>query len=174
MRTLAVLLFVLLASAPAPAQEHVHGEPGPAPRAEPRADSVRGVGAVLRDEASALRAVRAAARSRDLDRLNRAVDEYAGAHGELRAVLAGEGLTEAGGSGVAGKVSAVARERLATLRGLADASPPAFAESIDVAIAAAERTLGVASELVGEGREDAAPPRRGGGCGSGRSGHGGH
>jgi|GEM_PF-2640517 hypothetical protein len=174
MRTPAILLFVLLVNASAPAQEHVHGEPGPAPRTEPPSASARGARALLRDEASALRAVRAAARSRDLDRLNRAVDEYAGVHRGLRAALVDADFTGDGGSGFAGKVSAAARESVANLRGLADASLPAFAESFDVAIAAAERTLGVASGVGGEGHDDAAPPRRGGGCGSGRSGHGEH
>lgn len=175
MRAPTILLTLLLASASAPAQEHVHGEPGPGSHAGPQPTSARSVREALHEEAPALRAVRAAVRSRDLDRLNRAVDAYVAVHRDLRVGLSGESSTGEGHAGVASQASAVSRESLATLRGLADATPPAFAESLDPAIAAAERTLGVASELDGgDSHGGVEPPRRSGGCGSRNKGHGGH
>lgn len=167
-----ILLSTVMVSLPALAQEHVHGDrgaPGETPSAEKPAGSLN---ATLRDEGSALRALRASVRSRERERVDRSVGDYVLVQNELRAGLRAGGDVE-GLVRDASRVQKVCRESLATLRGLADGAPPALGERVEEAIAAAERTLGTAAEV---GSDDAgSEPRSGrGGCGMGGSGHRGH
>lgn len=167
-----ILLSTVMMSLPALAQEHVHGDrgaPGETPSAEKPAGSLN---ATLRDEGSALRALRASVRSRERERVDRSVGDYVSVQNGLRAGLRAGGDDE-GLVRDASRVQKACRESLATLRGLADAAPPALGERIDEAIAAAERTLGTAAELAG-GDADSAPRTSRGGCGMGSSGHRGH
>jgi len=170
LRTL--LLSTAMLSLPAMAQEHVHGDPG-APGQTPSAERpAANLDVALRDERSALRALRASVRSRERERVDRSVGDYVSVQDELRAGLRAGGEDD-GLTRDASRVQKVCRESLATLRGLADAAPPALGELVDEAIAAAERTFGTAAELAGE--EAASEPRTSrGGCGMGSSGHRGH
>ncbi|MBK9372716.1 MAG: hypothetical protein IPN03_03010 [Holophagales bacterium] len=170
LRTL--LLSTAMLSLPAMAQEHVHGDPG-APGQTPSAERpAANLDVALRDERSALRALRASVRSRERERVDRSVGDYVSVQDELRAGLRAGGEDD-GRARDASRVQKVCRESLATLRGLADAAPPALGELVDEAIAAAERTFGTAAELAGE--EAASEPRTSrGGCGMGSSGHRGH
>lgn len=167
-----ILLSTAMVSLPAIAQEHVHGDrgaTGQTPSAEKPAASLD---AALRDEGSALRALRASVRSRERERVDRSVGDYVSVQNELRAGLRAGGDDE-GLVRDASRVQKTCRESLATLRGLADGAPPALGERVDEAIAAAERTLGTAAELAGED-VDSAPRTSRGGCGMGSSGHRGH
>lgn len=157
---------------PAMAQEHVHGDqgaPGQTPSAERPAANLD---VALRDERSALRALRASVRSRERERVDRSVGDYISVQDELRAGLRAGGEDD-GLARDASRVQKVCRESLATLRGLVDAAPSTLGERIDEAVAAAERTLGTAAELGGEDA-DSAPRSSRGGCGMGSSGHRGH
>jgi len=156
------------------AQEHVHGDPGAPGQAPPAERPVRDLDAALHDEGSALRALRASVRSRDRDRVDRSVGDYVSVQNGLRAGLRAGGEDDALARD-ASRIQKVCRESLATLRGLADAAPPALGERVDEAVAAAERTLGTAAELAGAGKDVDSPPKTSrGGCGMGSSGHRGH
>lgn len=157
---------------PAMAQEHVHGDRGATGQTPSAEKPVASLDAALRGEGSALRALRASVRSRERERVDRSVGDYVSVQNELRAGLRAGGDDE-GLVRDASRVQKACRESLATLRGLADAAPPALGERIDEAIAAAERTLGTAAELAGED-VDSAPRTSRGGCGMGSSGHRGH
>jgi hypothetical protein len=170
LRTL--LLSTTMVSLPAMAQEHVHGDRGAPGQASPAERPAANLDAALRDEGGALRALRASVRSRERERVDRSVGDYVSVQDELRAGLRAGGEDD-GRARDASRVQKVCRESLATLRGLADAAPPALGERIDEAIAAAERTFGIAAELAGEDA-DSAPRTSRGGCGMGSSGHRGH
>lgn len=166
-----ILLSTALVSFPATAQGHVHrdqGAPGQAPSAERPAGNLD---AVLRDEGSALRALRASVRSRERDRVDRSVGDYVSVQDELRAGLRAGGGDDGPARGAASRVRKVCRESLATLRGLADGAPPALGERVDEAIAAAKRTFGIAAEFAGDTTGSEAKPSRGG-CGMGGSSQG--
>lgn len=170
LRTL--LLSTAMVSLPVMAQEHVHGDRG-VPDQAPSADRpVRDLEAALRDEGSALRALRASIRSRERERVDRSVGDYVSVQDELRVGLRTGGGDETSARD-ASRIQKVCRESLATLRGLADGAPPALGERVDEAIAAAERTFGIAAELAGQ-EVDPAPRTSRGGCGMGSSGHRGH
>ena len=161
-----------MVSLPVMAQEHVHGDRG-VPDQAPLADRpVRDLEAALRDEGSALRALRASIRSRERERVDRSVGDYVSVQDELRVGLRSGGGDEARARD-ASRIQKVCRESLATLRGLADGAPPALGERVDEAIAAAERTFGTAAELASDDA-DSAPRTSRGGCGMGSSGHRGH
>lgn len=170
LRTL--LLSMAMVSLPAMAQEHVHGDRGASEEAPSAERPVRDLDAALRDEGSALRALRTSVRSRERDRVDRAVGDYVSVQDELRVGLRAGGGDEARARD-ASRIQKVCRESLATLRGLADGAPPALGERVDEAIAAAERTFGIAAELAGQ-EVDPAPRTSRGGCGMGSSGHRGH
>lgn len=159
-------------SLPAMAQEHVHGDPGAPGQTTSAERPAANLDVALRDERSALRALRASVRSRERERVDRSVGDYISVQDELRAGLRAGGEDD-GLARDASRVQKVCRESLATLRGLADAAPPALGERVDEAVAAAERTLGTAAELAGEDA-DSAPRTSRGGCGMGSSGHRGH
>lgn len=167
-----ILLSSALVSLPAAAQEHLHGDQGASGRT-PSAERPAGdLDAVLRDERSALKALRASVRSRERERVDRSVAEYVSVQDDLRAGLRAGGEDDRLARD-ASRVEKACRESLATLRGLADAAPTALGERVDDAVAAAERTLGTAAELAGE-EADSAPRTSRGGCGMGSSGHRGH
>lgn len=173
MRLLRTLfLSTAMLSLPAMAQEHVHGDRG-TPDQTPSAERpARDLDAALRDEGSALRALRASVRSRERDRVDRSVGDYVSVQEELRVGLRAGGGDE-GRAREASRAQKVCRESLATLRGLADGAPPALRALVDEAIAAAERTFGTAAELAGEEAASETRTSRGG-CGMGSSGHRGH
>lgn len=170
LRTL--LLSTAMVSLPAMAQEHVHGDRGVPDQAPSAERPVRDLDAALRDEGSALRALGASVRSRERDRVDRAVGDYVSVQDELRAGLRA-GSEDDALARDASRIQKVCRESLATLRGLADGAPPALGERVDEAIAAAERTFGTAAELASDDA-DSAPRTSRGGCGMGSSGHRGH
>lgn len=165
-----ILLSTVMVSLTAMAQEHVHGD-RPAP-ASPQTSSSPRIDVMLRDEGSALRALRASVRSRERERVDRSVGDYLSVQNELRAGLRAGG-DDAGLVRDVLRVQKACRESLAMLRGLADGAPPALGECVDEAIAAAERTLGTAAELAGEDA-DSAPRTSRGGCGMGNSDRRGH
>lgn len=174
MRPLRSVIFAaVLLGLPASAQEHNHGGQGqPVPAPGPM-ESTRHLDAVLRDEGNTLKRIRASVRARDRERLGVSVDQYVSVQDELRGGILAQGAEDAQARKKAARVTKACRESLGTLRGLADGVPPALGERVDVAVAAAERTLGVAAEVSAPVEEPAVAPRRGG-CGMGSSGHGGH
>ncbi|MCC6128971.1 MAG: hypothetical protein IT186_03500 [Acidobacteria bacterium] len=128
---------------------------------------------MLRDEGAALKRLRASARLGDGARLEQAVEEYVAIQDALRRGIRAQGSEDAQARKNAASVAKACRESLGTLRGLADGVPPVLGERVDFAVAAAERTLGVAAEMSAPVEETELTPRRGG-CGMGSSGHGGH